>query len=139
MQRTSSDGVEGVKVGGMLGYSCRGFGLYMCRVREGGCVDTWFIACADSTYYWSERGFLAVEGGSEEGTGRQVRQQSTRTLCSVPVADGVEEKRTALWVAVLWKLVGGWNYSQNFPKCQFPKCKLPKCQLSNFFRVSSIA
>ena len=62
-----------------------------------------------------------------------------RALCSVPVADGVEEKRTGLWVAVLWKLVGGWSHSQNFPKCQFPECKLPQCQLSNFFRVSSIA
>ena len=33
-------------------------------------MDTGFIACADSTYYESERGFLAVEGGSEEGMGR---------------------------------------------------------------------
>ena len=41
-----------------------------------------------------------MEGGAEEGTGRQVRQQSTRALCSLPVDDG-EEKRTALWVAVL--------------------------------------
>ena len=47
-----------------------------------------------------------MEGGLEEGTGRQMGQQSICALCSVQVV--LEKENSALGGGVkIWKLVGG--------------------------------